>query len=672
MAGITINGITLDPDQQRPALAALGLGAPDVSDTDYVLIQLTGPATAAQRGELEALGAELLEFVPENAYLARFPGNDLSAIQKLGFVHLATRYMRGFKLNPAFLPKDRRDPLSIMDGAANLIRSSQEPVIVVLQKGAADEETLKAVAAAAGVDAGDLELHGHKIPLRVSSDRLANLASVDAVRHIELQPRNALFNDVSSQIVNAVALHAGGAGVASLDGAGQVIAVCDTGLDKGSAGNVHPAFAGRVAAIYNLGRPVANDPHGHGTHVCGTVLGDQQVAGYGAIRGGAPAATLVMQSVLDSRGGLGGLPVDLKSLFATPYVSDGARVHSNSWGDSRASAHRQYDGQARSVDAFVHRNRDLVICFAAGNDGVDSNGNGVVDDGSVSPPGTAKNCITVGASESQRHGSPTYGSLLPGAFSFGPLKNDPSANNPEGLAAFSGRGMTIDGRIKPDLVAPGTSILSCLSRDASLNTRFGANPPPGYMFDSGTSMATPMVAGCAALVRHHLIRDRGLPRPSAALIKAMLINGARPLRGQYVPSEAGLPPNSGQGFGRLDIQAAIAPAVTVYDEGTPLADTGDGEAFVAKVGLAGRLKVTLVWTDPPGLGLQNDLDLMVTCDGRVAHGNQPIGATSFDRNNNVEQVAWSGLPSGAEVKVVVQAYRIALEPQSFALVVRSE
>ena len=152
----------------------------------------------------------------------------------------------------------------------------------------------------------------------------------------------------------------------------------------------------------------------------------------------------------------------------------------------------------------------------------------------------------------------------------------------------------------------------------------------------------------------------------------MLINGARPLRGQYVPSEAGAPPNADQGFGLVDVEASVAASVTVHDEGDPLADSGDSVAFQVQAGPSGRLKVTLVWTDPPGLGLQNDLDLIVTCDGLIAHGNKGVGATTFDRDNNVEQVDWVGLPAGAAATIQVNAYRIALQAQTFALVVRSE
>jgi serine protease AprX len=82
------------------------------------------------------------------------------------------------------------------------------------------------------------------------------------------------------------------------------------------------------------------------------------------------------------------------------------------------------------------------------------------------------------------------------------------------------------------------------------------------------------------------------------------------------------------------------------------------------------LKATLVWIDPPGDTLQNDLDLIVKAsDGRERHGNMPANSKKFDRANNVEQVMWKGIPAGT-VEVTVRAHRIARFPQSFALVIR--
>jgi serine protease AprX len=407
-------------------------------------------------------------------------------------------------------------------------------------------------------------------------------------------------------------------------------------------------------------------------------VGDGSSVELGKVRGTAPKAKLVVQSVLDSQGGLGGLPADLHDLFSVPYASDGARVHSNSWGDSQNA----YTEEAREVDDFVWQHRDAVIVFAAGNDGSDSNGNGLVDAGSVGSPGTAKNCITVGASENDRadfrytgDGADigAYGEAWPNDFPVDPIHGDGLADNPHGLAAFSSRGPTSDGRIKPDVVAPGTAILSTRSRAPGVGEGWGLTKDPLFFYEGGTSMATPLVAGCAAVVRQFL-RKQG-QAPSAALVKAVLINTARDLSGQY-PGEARSLPNVNEGFGRVDLAAGVGAGADgrlfeTWDEAAAL-DTGEEQSFsVALAKPASQVKVTLVWTDPPGETLQNDLDLIVTTPAGVErHGNMGTGK-KFDRKNNVEQVLLHSVGAGA-LKITVRAFRAATSAQSFALVCSAE
>jgi hypothetical protein len=148
-----------------------------------------------------------------------------------------------------------------------------------------------------------------------------------------------------------------------------------------------------------------------------------------------------------------------------------------------------------------------------------------------------------------------------------------------------------------------------------------------YFFDGGTSMATPLVAGCVAVVHESLLKQKHLSQPSAALIKAMLLNGAHNSQGQYTPSEAGSIPNNSEGFGRVDVASTIGPYaasenVTLKDEATAL-DTGEEERTTVTVGTnSTTLKVMLVWTDPPGYALQNDLDLIVrAANNQERHGN---------------------------------------------------
>ena len=689
MALITINGVSLDPVAQSDALRAARLESADASKSNYVLIQTSDPLTDEQRQELARLGAEIQEYVPESTYLCRYGPSDLGAIRSLPFVVWADVYLQGFKIAPSLRAAAPDAATSVLPTAVPRSPSRKPREVDVVLHDDVDPSAAPVrdqLAAAARVDPDELQVGRRKVRLTVQEGELPRLAGLDEVHHIEAVPTRQLFNNVARPILHADVVVNG----TQYQGDGEIIAVADTGFDKGSTTNVHPAFTGRVAKLYALGRTSpskSNDPHGHGTHVAGSALGDGNSSTMGgAIQGTAPSARLVLQSTLDSGGGLGGIPADLHDLFQPPYDNDGARVHTNSWGATTPGI--AYDASAREIDDFVWNHQDVVICFAAGNDGTDANANGLVDAGSVGSQSAAKNCITVGASESNRPDfMPDYGTYWPSDFPADPIKSDRQADDADGMVAFSSRGPTKEKRFKPDVVAPGTCILSTLSRAVtSPSTDFGTSSDPLFFFDSGTSMATPLVAGCAAVLRETLVKN-GMPTPSAALIKALLVNGAVRLPGQYTPTEAGSSPNSNSGWGRVDLAGSVIIPSTNGDagfgEGGPLKQ-GDSNTIeidipkgpprhegaaepddVAPMAVGATFKITLVWSDPPGAGLQNDLDLIVrAANGAERHGNMGT-SKRFDRANNVEQVLWTNMPPGP-AKITIRAFRITNFPQPYA------
>jgi serine protease AprX len=676
MAKVTINGVSIDPNTQAAALSSAGLTSPDSSMSDYILIQSTQPLNADQKAELAAMDVQILEYVPNNTYICHYTPSDLDRIRALPYVEWANVYMRTFKISPQL--RSAQPVRNVISRAINPLAMSeletsmsQEPrhVDVVLHQGVDAAVVRDKLAAAARLDPDALNMGDRKVRLLVQQQHLDDLAAIDEVRHLEEHVPPKLYDSIALRILRADVTHS----QLRLEGNGQVVCVCDTGFDKGSTTDVHPAFTGRVLKLYALGRSMATDPHGHGTHVAGSVLGNGHSSEVGEeVRGTAPRASLVLQSVLDSTGGLGGLPLNLNDLFLIPYRDNDARVHTNSWGSADFG---RYTPSSFEVDEFVWNHRDCVICFAAGNEGTDRNFNGVVDAGSVGSPGTAKNCITVGASENERPAtSKRYGDPWPGDYPADPLATDLWADNSNGMAAFSSRGPTSDNRIKPDVVAPGTAILSAHSRSANVGSFWGSCSDTLYCFMGGTSMATPLVAGCAAVVREYFQTEHS-HAPSAALVKAMLINGAHDLGGQYVPSEAQDTPNFSEGFGRVDLATTVGPfsdneSVDFQDEDQAL-DTGEEASTTISVNSAGTmLKVTLVWTDPPGETLQNDLDLIVrAANGQERHGNMSPSSSAFDRQNNIEQVIWPDVPVG-DIEILVRAHRISLHSQSYTLVVR--
>ncbi|KAK3311608.1 peptidase S8/S53 domain-containing protein [Chaetomium strumarium] len=694
MTIITINGNSLDTESL--AHGAFNLVPETAKDSNYILIQTDGPLTKEIKEQLKKEEVDIQERVSENTYLCGYkPETQPKGIGRIGDLP----YITFAQIYPPHCVIDAR--LKGVPAAS----SSTSPLLPTPDRSkrtvtvdvefhkdvVPGPELIKELAATARLDPESLKTAGDKARITIQHRYLADVAELDQVKRINEVHPVKLYNDVARGILRvAQAVHPASPAT-RYEGDGELVCVADTGFDQGSLdpAQVHKAFitpgpgaapVARIQRLYALGRPNnASDPDGHGTHVCGSVAGDGTYASTGAhIQGTAPRARLVVQSTLDSGGGLGGIPADLRELFAAPYKDEKVRIHTNSWGAHPAPFRQiEYNNDSKAIDDFVYNKRDMVILFAAGNDGMDTKPNdGIVDNAQVGAEAAAKNCISVGASESYRPDFPIrYASF---GFPKQPLGADKVANDVRGMAAFSSRGPTREGRIKPDVVAPGTCILSARSsRVHRVLPDWGISTGDDtYMYDGGTSMATPLVAGCCAVLREALVKN-GTPEPSAALIKALLINGAVELAGQYVPTEAGRSPNNSSGWGLVDVAnsivigtptednivAAANMSAGFRDEAEPL-DTGETFEFTIPTGDTGRtLKITLVWTDPPGGELQNDLDLIVVAPGDEIkrHGNQPGDfpynmQTHFDRKNNVEQIVWERIPQGSA------------KGQSFALV----
>jgi subtilisin family serine protease len=425
--------------------------------------------------------------------------------------------------------------------------------------------------------------------------------------------------------------------------------------------------------------------------VAGSVLGDG-AASNGQIRGAAPKSRLFFQSLLDDDGGLGGLPFTLDELFEEAYHA-GARIHNNSWGAATSSTYRIASSE---VDAFVHRRKDMLIVISAGNEGSAADpaigtrnaAKGYVDWLSIGSPATCKNALTVGASRSARteggYATLTYGELRPQSFPTKPTAAALVSGDPEAIGAFSSRGPCDDYRIKPDLVAPGTDILSCRSSNAPLANFWGPYPANNrYAFMGGTSMAAPLVSGCAALIREYYVKSRQ-HQPSAALLKATLINGTVKLSAEDAVADFPDLPNYHQGFGAVHLPSSIPTPRNANlrlefvdnwaDTGGHFTMTGRRARF--RIGVAGgRLRLCLAYTDAPGRGVQNNLDLLLEIPGemRKRFGNEkvPRGFNAPDPNNNVEAMTIDNAPAG-DYLIVVVATNILKPPQDFALVVTGQ
>jgi subtilisin family serine protease len=502
---------TFDPRQETPPLP---ISLATRSASPYVVVQFDGPVRPEEHAALEMTGVSVLDYLPDHAYVVRLPaGGRRSTVERLPGVRWVGDLLPAYRLDPA-------------------LWQAAGPLTLTLQLFPGEDPAAVSEVPGARVLKSTRTRWQTTLRIRTTGDQVPTLAALPGVRWIEPTTPPELVNDVAAGLTGVVTAWA----TLDLTGTGQIVAVADTGLDIGAAGTITD-FAGRIIAAESFGRPSTgawDDPHGHGTHVAGSAVGGGILSG-GQFRGMAPGAGLVVQSLYTSALSSRIYVPDDLSLLLSPAYDAGARIHNNSWGRRG----NRYDTGAQTADQFVWDHPDMLVVAAVGNGGIDRGADGLVDPGSLYSPATAKNVLAVGAAESLRLGQGdigTYGDHG-GDFPVDPVHSDLISDDPSGLAAFSSRGPAADGRVRPDLVAPGTNLVSARSHHPSAGYPFVYEDH--YAFYSGSSQAAPVAGGAAALARQWLAR-RGLAHPSAALVRALLIHGAVDLApGQYGPAVTG-------------------------------------------------------------------------------------------------------------------------------------
>jgi hypothetical protein len=455
------------------------------------------------------------------------------------------------------------------------------------------------------------------------------LAAIGAVAYVEPAPEVQARNVDTRWIVQSNIQDQTPLYDRGLHGEGQVVGVLDDKLDVN-----HCSFKDTDPIGPDHRKIVAYNTQqgvgGHGTHVSGIAVGDG--GDFGETRGVAYLGRLCYDDI----------PNFNESAVYTAlstHHDQTARVHTNSWGNDGTKA---YDSLCRGFDALQYDNEESMVVLA------------VTNAGDLRNPENAKNLLAIG-----------------GSFDY------PNQHQ----HCTGGVGPTTDGRRKPEVYAPGCDILSSQ-----------AGTQCGVVSFSGTSMATPAVAGTGLLVRQYFTEGfypSGAPNesdgftPTGTLVKAALVNSSVDMTGVN-----GYPTNL-EGWGRVLADNALyfsgeARRLIVSDvrnaDGLSTGQTVD--LPVAVTGGGEQLRITLVWTEPPAnagasFASINDLDLeVIAVDGTVYKGNVFSGGISVpggskDDRNNVEQVHLNA-PSPGQWTVRIVGAAVNEGTQGYSVVVSGE
>ena len=550
--------------------------APRYKSKAYALLQFRQVPGTSVKAALLQQGIQLHDYVPNYSYTATITGN-------LNETVLARA---GVRAVVALAPQDKMHaalPKTPLPHWAVKVPGTVDVWVQVTKAFTVQEVTAALKEKNIDVIASPLQQYG-VLTVRMMANRLTELAAYPFIAYVQPAPpadeplNGASRNGSRSNLLNASIANGGRA----LNGEGVTI-----GIGDNSDIQQHIDFTGRLI------NRAATTHTSHGTHVSGTAAG-AGIISEGA-RGYAPKATIISQ-------------VFNGILFhAKTYVQDyGMVITNNSYGNIvGCEFNGQYDLYAQIMDQQAFEMPQLQHVFATGNSGVDEcvplpKGFGTVLGGYQS----AKNVLCVG---------------------------NTTANGD--LAAGSSKGPVSDGRLKPEITAMGSSVISTL-------------PTNRYGGSSGTSMAAPAVSGGLALLYQRYRQLHGGQNPESALMKALVCNGAA--------DKGNAGPDYSYGFGWMNLQRSLGMLEKAqYFKGT-VADGGLQTHTITVPQHAAALKIMLYWHDPAASlissrALVHNLDLEVTSGTLATQLPQVLNATPAaiqfpsqngeDKLNNIEQVS---------------------------------
>ncbi len=641
------------------------------------IAQARGPATAAFRRHIASSGGKIISYIPNNAYLVRVDAGGAARLADWHGTQSVLPFEPYYKLEMKLLEMAvTGQPLP--DGALlNVVLFPESEPAAAKRLAKLGVEVLSQ----------DRTPFGSKLVARVPADKLPALARLTEVQGLERHRPRRLANDLTrprlgvevftaetdadGTVTNVLSEdHLG------LTGSRIYVNINDSGVDDS-----HAAFGNRLK-----GPGAGKDPDGHGTFVAGIIAGNG--AGSDTIKtnpppgsfkdpnfkGMAPEARLHVLKADDDKVNNHVSDSWLQAESATYHYFKRPKqkyplISNNSWEYEDESdytwAAASYDAATRDALPGRPGDQQVVYVFPAGNSGAGSDNGLNASPNTITAPGTAKNVITVGAIESGREIAAEAYTCVTNTVTetdedgneveqeeVTTTTNTPFAGMTDSnnqVAAFSSRGnvgIGIEGqfgRFKPDLVAPGTFIISTRSADwknsiTSTNAQADADAlekqndelSDQYRYESGTSVAAPAVSGMLALMQE-FYTDRLKRTNSPALMKALLINSAQSVDARYNHNVRSTINHQGWGLPNLGRAVPALVDENISDENawptrfidqslTNALATGESRSWEITLGsnaLHYPIRFTLAWTDPPGnpnaaVKLVNDLDLIVT------------------------------------------------------------
>lgn len=604
----------------------------DAAEKNYYIVQFGATVKDEWLDSLRETGAEIVQYVPHQAFFVYADGATAARIASHSRVRWVSRYTAEEKLSPElrhFVENVGKNGTAMFD-------------VAVFSRADLEEVAAKVSASFSGRMLNTIKLpfnYFNVLRVEMPIDEISEIAKIADVVRIDQYTKPEREDERAAQIVagnytNPTTIAPPGYNPLTqfgVDGSGVTVSVVDDGVNIPGNGGFYLTPANTVDGPLRGATAGASGGHGHinASIIAGTTpFSTLDPTGYNYSLGIAPKANIINIPFLKT----GNMTTDAQAVDDTLNTlgPNGVRgtISNNSWGNGLNN--NAYDSLAAQYDGFVQDGSlaatidPINIIFSAGNSGP-----GAL---SLTRPKVAKNVISVANSENIR---PEIGST--------------GADNMDDLRGSSSRGPAADGRIKPDITAPGTVIAgSRAGNGSSVSGIIDAN----HAWSTGTSHAAPQVAGAAALFTQYWKNTHGGQNPSPALVKAAIINTGQEMNG--LTTSASTIPNGNEGWGRINMKYMLNTGVSMLYNNQEYAfdRAGLGVAVIGTVADSTKpIRITLVWTDPPAVSdpaLVNNLDLQVNVNGTLYKGNvftngvSTAGGTA-DTVNNVENIF---LPAG--------------------------